>query len=202
MAGADGVVSDKLAWRAAVAALFRLMPAAGRGALDEALNKRLFRTAAEAGKGLALAFSPLPDEPDITGFLRMWLASGGELALPAWNGGPGMAFRRVTDIDGQLRPGKAGILEPSGALGEAPPAEAALAIVPGRAFSESCDRLGRGGGCYDALLAGGDLPAIGVAYDFQVFPGIPRDGRDVPVDMIVTPSRIVRAGGMREGGER
>lgn len=188
-------VSDKRAWRDAVSALFRLVPGSERKTEDEALNKRLFRTAAALGRGLALAFSPLPDETDITGFLRSWLEAGGELGLPVWRGGPGMTFRKVTDIDSQLRPGRAGIFEPVDGLDEVSPDDALLVIVPGRAFSETRDRLGRGGGCYDALLAGRDLPSIGVAYDFQVFPRIPRDERDMPVDMIVTPSRTIRPGG-------
>lgn len=59
-------------------------------------------------------------------------------------------------------------------------------IVPGVAFDRMGNRLGRGGGYYDKLLAGVPSPKIGLAYSFQVLAEVPRTSYDVPMDMVVT----------------
>ena len=63
-----------------------------------------------------------------------------------------------------------------------------LILVPGLAFSQSCQRLGRGGGYYDRLLASENLRArkIGVCFDLQTFPELPVESHDVCVDAVVT----------------
>ena len=59
-------------------------------------------------------------------------------------------------------------------------------------------RLGRGAGYYDRALAavpgaikGGPL-RIAVAFDDEVDDSVPHDAWDQPVDVIVTPTRILR----------
>lgn len=180
-------------WRALAKGAFALIPAASRRRLDEALGRRLTAILAKVGGGTLLGFSPLPDEPDITGILRRWLSEGGTLAMPVWTGGAAMVPRRVENLDRDLAPGRAGIMEPLAALPECGPDGVKAALVPGRAFSEDGTRLGRGAGCYDALLAGRDILKIGVAYDFQVFPELPGDERDIRMDMVATPGRLIGA---------
>jgi len=81
-----------------------------------------------------------------------------------------------------------------------PPADApvvdhdaiAAVVIPGVAFSEDGHRLGRGGGYYDATLPG--MPAaarIGVAFDIQVVPTLPREAHDAPLDALVTETRTL-----------
>jgi 5-formyltetrahydrofolate cyclo-ligase len=67
--------------------------------------------------------------------------------------------------------------------------------VPGVAFDASGRRLGRGGGSYDRALAarGAATLAVGLAYDEQVVDEVPTDAHDVPVDVVVTPTRVLRA---------
>lgn len=181
----------KAAWRRFTGEAFRLLPRTPRGPADRALAERVREYVFESGARLLLGFAPLPDEPDISGFFRRWVAEGGRLALPVWLGGDAMRFRLVSDWAGQLRPGRAGIMEPADSLPEVAPDRVDLALVPGRAFSEGRDRLGRGAGCYDALFRGHAMAKVGVAYDFQVFPEIPHGPGDVPMDLIITPTRIV-----------
>ena len=65
-----------------------------------------------------------------------------------------------------------------------------LMLVPGVAFSTDGKRIGRGGGYYDRLLKGYQGTAVGVAFDEQIVAEIPCEAHDLPVDYIVTPSKI------------
>ena len=113
------------------------------------------------------------------------------MALPLWSGERDLSFRMIGDLDRDLRPGRAGILEPAPRLAEAETGCPAVALTPGRAFSESRQRLGRGAGCYDHLFFRRKLIKIGVCYDFQIFPDLPCGDHDVPMDMVLTPERVV-----------
>jgi 5-formyltetrahydrofolate cyclo-ligase len=95
-----------------------------------------------------------------------------------------------------LAPGYCGILEPAADAAPASPDEFDVILVPGIAFDQSCCRLGHGGGFYDRLLpqlAPGAL-TIGIAFDEQVVDSLPREEHDVPVDVLVTPTRVLRRG--------
>jgi len=79
-------------------------------------------------------------------------------------------------------------------------------IVPVVGFDAQGRRLGMGGGYYDRTLARwqqGEYPnllPIGLAHDEQQVDRIPVEAWDVPLPVIVTPSRILR---IRDGiGER
>jgi 5-formyltetrahydrofolate cyclo-ligase len=95
-----------------------------------------------------------------------------------------------------LVPGRWGVPEPRG--GDAAPLESIEAVlVPGLAFDEAGARLGYGKGYFDGALGSYGGRKIGLAYDFQVLPAIPRTERDLVCDWIVTEKRIIR-GASRE----
>lgn len=182
----------KKAWRRLAGNLFVLVSPDDRRELDARLSTRLGEYVSGVGARCILGFAALPDEPDLTAFFRRWLVGGGRLALPVWLGGACMTLRSVDDLGGQLRPGRGGILEPAELCPEIAVEELDLVVTPGRLFSESCARLGRGAGCYDALFGQGAVASVGVAYDFQIFPVLPTYEGDIPVDCIITPSRMLR----------
>lgn len=184
----------KKAWRHLAAEMFALIGRDDRRSLDLILAERVREYVFEAGASYLLGFASMPDEPDISSFLRRWVAEGGKLAMPVWQGGPRMRLRTVDNLDEQLRPGRGGILEPTDDRPEVAEEEIDLVITPGRFFSEGCARMGRGSGCYDALFKRRGVANFGVAYDFQVFPELPTSDKDVPVDLVITPSRIIRKG--------
>jgi 5-formyltetrahydrofolate cyclo-ligase len=68
-----------------------------------------------------------------------------------------------------------------------------LILVPGLAFSRSGERLGRGGGYYDRLLARESLQAfkLGVCFDLQIFPELPVESHDRQVDALVSESGVL-----------
>lgn len=68
----------------------------------------------------------------------------------------------------------------------APGVQADLFIVPGVAFDRSGNRLGRGGGFYDRLLAHSQAAKIGLAFEIQIIDKVPSAAYDVQMDMVIT----------------
>ena len=73
------------------------------------------------------------------------------------------------------------------------PEQIDVVLVPGLAFDQYGNRLGRGGGYYDRFLRGlsTDVLTIGLALDGMLHDPIPHDENDCPVKMVVTESRIL-----------
>lgn len=67
-----------------------------------------------------------------------------------------------------------------------------LIIVPAIAFDHLGNRVGRGKGYYDRLLANAHALKIGVGYDFQLLDNtIPANPHDIAVDIIITPNNNI-----------
>lgn len=67
-----------------------------------------------------------------------------------------------------------------------------LILIPGLAFSEQGDRLGRGKGFYDKYLSRYTGVKIGVCFEVQLVDSIPTEFHDVPLDYIVTEKKIIK----------
>jgi len=67
-----------------------------------------------------------------------------------------------------------------------------LIIVPGIGFDLKGNRIGYGKGYYDRFLVNSDAPKIALTYEFQIIDNIPTTNNDIPVNIIVTESRIIR----------
>lgn len=96
---------------------------------------------------------------------------------------------RLIDFDKDLALGPYGILQPTPeSIRPVSPDQIDLVIVPGVAFDKFGNRLGRGAGYYDRFLAGvpKKIPRIGLAFDFQVLPVLPKDCHDLPVDKVLS----------------
>lgn len=69
-----------------------------------------------------------------------------------------------------------------------------VAICPGSLFDLGGARVGYGGGYYDRLLCGESFKnviKVGVCFDFQLYEKIDQQEHDVPMDYIITESRII-----------
>jgi 5-formyltetrahydrofolate cyclo-ligase len=102
------------------------------------------------------------------------------------------------DCQAQLKPGAFGILEPTGSeIARSADLERALICVPGVAFGVAGQRLGRGGGYYDRLVAAVAPQTVtaGLAYSFQVLDHLPETPRDRRLGLIVTESAAHRVAG-------
>ncbi len=67
-----------------------------------------------------------------------------------------------------------------------------VCFLPLLACDKNKNRLGYGKGYYDKFLATHPCLKIGLAYDFQVVDGILPSPWDVPLDIIVTNSQIIK----------
>lgn len=88
-------------------------------------------------------------------------------------------------------PGTFGVLEPKSSKA-IDPKELDVILVPGIVFDSKGYRIGYGKGFYDQLLSALNLfNTIGLSYDQTLVPNLPRDGHDVPVNWLITPSRTL-----------
>lgn len=143
---------------------------------------------------LAAFYMPTPEEVDIVPLIRWWQARGLSVALPCTIVPERrLEFRRVTRLETDLQQGAFGIWEPKPACPSVTPQELPLIVVPGRAFDECGNRLGRGLGYYDRFLK--TLPPntlkIAIALEAQIVPRIPTTPNDVAVDVVITEQRTL-----------
>lgn len=72
--------------------------------------------------------------------------------------------------------------------------EISMFIIPALAFDEHCNRLGFGKGYYDNILKlNKKALRIGLAYDYQILPNIPKDDNDEILDIIISENKVIKA---------
>jgi 5-formyltetrahydrofolate cyclo-ligase len=126
----------------------------------------------------------LPDEPDLSSFLREALASGKRLALPVQTGEGGWEFRRMDGVGSGQR-GPWGLAMPE--VGEAVSlGELDVVLVPGLAFGADGTRLGRGKGIYDRLLASFQGRMIGCGFPEHCVEFVPGEAHDLRLHEVWT----------------
>lgn len=134
-----------------------------------------------------LLYWSLPDEVRTEALAEELRSEGHTVLLPVVIGEE--MILRVFHGTGDMVPGPFGILEPQGPeftdYGSID-----LAIVPGRAFTASGDRLGRGRGYYDKFLPLLKCPRAGLCYPWQIVPAIPTDPHDIPMDVVLTSKQL------------
>ena len=142
-------------------------------------NHTLFQSA-----DTILLYSALPDEPDTQGLMLKWygkkrillpVVAGNDLVIKEFQG------------EAMMKVGAFGIKEPQGKDFE-DYQSIDLAIIPGVAFDPACNRLGRGRGYYDRLLAHPNFKAckIGYCFPFQMVEHIPTEPHDCKMDAVIS----------------
>lgn len=158
------------------------------------LCSRVKTSSAWQNASAVLLFFPVASEPDISPLLADALAAGKLLALPRFNAAAN-AYEAVRVIDPvrELATGPFQVREPVAACPVVPLNRLDLALVPGLGFDARGQRLGRGKGHYDRLLAGFTGMKIGVAFDFQIVAEVPREPHDIALNAVVTATRWLQA---------
>lgn len=147
----------------------------------------LEQTAAFMLSDRILMYHSLPDELSTHDFIRRW-ASRKHFYLPRVNG---VNLDILPYDESRLALGSFHIEEPTGndITGID---DIELIVVPAVAFDRQGNRVGRGKGYYDRLLAGSKATKIGVGYDFQLIDeSIDADPHDVQMDMVITESHHI-----------
>lgn len=134
-----------------------------------------------------LMYNSLADELSTREFIDRWSARK-HFYLPRVNG----VNLEILPYDrNRLHLGAFHIEEPDGdEIADVSSIE--LIIVPAVAYDRQGNRVGRGKGFYDRLLADTDAVTIGVAYDCQLFDEIETDEFDVPVHYVITEKGIIK----------
>lgn len=146
---------------------------------------RLERCAAFLLADNILMYHSLPDELSTHEFLEKW-GNRKHFFLPRVNG----VNLDILPYDRtRMALGAFHIEEPTGD-DAADIAEIELIVVPGVAYDRLGNRVGRGKGYYDRMLASSKATKIGVGYDFQFLDeDIPAENHDETMDIIITESR-------------
>lgn len=132
-----------------------------------------------------------PWEAPAAAYARFFHDAGHTIALPRFaDPAASMVFAHHSDpyTQDDLEVGPFGILQPAADADALMPE---ILFVPLVGFTPSRDRLGQGGGHYDRWLTEHPpLLAIGLAWDAQACDALPTEPHDMPLDAIVTPTRI------------
>jgi 5-formyltetrahydrofolate cyclo-ligase len=165
--------------------------ASARGA--ESVASHLLALPEIGAARVVLAYGATPEEIDPGPAVSALRERGVVTVFPRIEEAGVLGIHEVLD-DAEFVTGVFGLREPSA---DAPRIELEridLVIVPGVAFDERGYRLGYGGGYYDRLLPRlrPDCVRIGLAFEEQVFEAVPCDDHDQPVQVLVTPERVLR----------
>jgi 5-formyltetrahydrofolate cyclo-ligase len=155
------------------------------GAAEQAF-KRLEQTMAFIMSDNILLYHSLPDELSTLEFIDRWHTRK-HFFLPRVNG---VNLDILPYEKSKLHLGAFNIEEPDGA-DLANIADIELIIVPAIAYDANGNRVGRGKGYYDRLLAETKATKIGVGYDFQIVDSIDAEAHDIAVDMVITDRRSI-----------
>lgn len=118
------------------------------------------------------------------------LARGQQVYVPKILSKTEMQACRIANWE-DLQPDRFGILAPAG--DDYGHGRFDLAITPGLAFTVLGTRIGYGAGYYDRWFAAHQTGAkLALAFDAQIVATLPSDSYDVPVDAIVTETRLIR----------
>lgn len=153
----------------------------------QSVFSRLEQTAEFMLADKILMYHSLPDELSTHDFLRRW-APRKHFYLPRVNG---VNLDILPYDESRLSLGSFHIEEPTG-NDTTNIDDIELIVVPAVAFDRQGNRVGRGKGYYDRLLAGSKATKIGVGYDFQLIAeGIDADPHDVRMDVVITESHHI-----------
>jgi 5-formyltetrahydrofolate cyclo-ligase len=177
----------KIELREAIKTRMARMKDAERAAESRSICRRILQNIPK-DPSLIAAFYPLKDEVDIRPLLPELQKLGHRVFLPCVEKGK-LAFRAMTSPE-LMKTGAFGVLEPpdsSPLLNE--PLD--VALIPGRAFDEKGNRMGRGNGGYDVWIraqrsGNAKTRIIGIAFECQLTHEVPMEDHDETVDTVIT----------------
>jgi 5-formyltetrahydrofolate cyclo-ligase len=197
----------KRALRAEVRAAIRALSRFKRERKSRSVADFALRAPAFGGRGLLLAYRALPDEACVDAAIAALAARGWRVAVPTVDARGAMQLVELRTDTGMpdvfdstrwtldAHAIRAPRVEPQHTR-RVRAREVDAVLVPGRAFDRLGNRLGRGQGHYDKLLAAlrpdARAATVGVGFAEQVVESVPVDPHDRPVAWLVTDRGITR----------
>lgn len=138
------------------------------------------------------------DEVDTWALVDRLLAVGKQVFVP--RAVAGTRRLHVHPYPCELRTLSFGLQQPKPSAPELPADELGtldVALLLGLGFDRRGYRLGYGGGFFDRFLARVSVPSVALAFDAQIFDGLPAEPHDVPMGKVLTESRLLRPRGDR-----
>jgi 5-formyltetrahydrofolate cyclo-ligase len=195
----EAIASQKIALREHMRARLGKQSAADVHAKSAAIWERLSVLDEFTSAKQFLVYVSAGNEVDTHGLIRQLLAMGRDVCVPRFDiAKQHYIASELCDFDADLATAKFGILEPKPeAIRPAAPDQIDAALVPGLAFDETGNRLGRGMGYFDRLLQEVRGTRIALAFDFQILDEVPAEAHDARMDFIVTENRVIKTKGNR-----
>ncbi len=163
-------------------------------ALSEILCERLAALPAYRSARHILIYLAMPGEVTVELLLGLPGSEAKRFYAPRCAPQRRLAIHSYVPGETPLRSGPFCIREPDAdQVPGADPADLDMVIVPAVLLSENGDRLGYGGGYYDRFLPklSATCLKISVLPDTLVLPLLPRDSWDVPLDTVLTETRLL-----------
>jgi len=181
------ITAAKRTLRAALLAARASLAPAERDAAAASIAARVLDLPEVASARVVAAYAGVGTELPTLPMLDTLRERGTVVLLPVLREDASLAWGRY---EGSLVEARLGLLEPPSAGAALPAAD--VVVVPGVAYDAAGHRLGRGGGSYDRALATVRVPVVGLALDSEVVGSVPVEGHDRRVDVVVTPTRVLR----------
>ena len=155
-------------------------------------SSNLQKTEEFKNSDIVLLYHPTKNEISPLPLLKICLKMGKTVAFPVCQKeSTTLIFKKVTSLD-MLSPSNFGIFEPNEECEIIIPAEKTICITPALLFSKDGHRLGYGKGYYDRFLKDFNGISLGFTYSECVLDFIPNETHDIPLDMIITESEVLK----------
>ena len=159
---------------------------------SEIIIKNLYETEEYKKAQTIMVYVSYRGEVETHTLIKTALKDGKCVCVPLCNSkNCSMTAREITSFS-ELKNGAYGILEPADDSPTIDKAGIDFVIVPGCAFSKSGHRIGYGKGYYDRFLKDTSAFKCGLSYDFSFADELPYEETDIPLDMIITETRVHR----------
>ena len=180
---------DKGSLRRRLVAARAAMSSSSRNDAGRLIRDHVLEMREVAAAGTIAAYYSVGTEPDTRSLVFALWKRGSYVVLPVLLPDGDLDWASYEGPD-SLVAGPRGLLQPGEPVrGPGTVARADVVLVPALAVDVSGNRLGRGGGSYDRVLArvGPQVPVIALLYDAELLPSVPVMPHDQPVRAVARP---------------
>ena len=185
---------DKKSLRKAMIAKRKDLPRKDRDLFSKSIQDKLFNMDEYKKANFIFTFVSTEEEINTHNIIKDSLKKGKRIGVPiTLSKERKMIVPEIKDFERELELGFYDILAPKEEfVREVSTDIVDLVLVPGLVFSKDGYRIGYGGGYYDRFFSQvTKVMKVGLCFDMQIRDQVPIGKYDLPVDYIVTESRII-----------